>query len=96
MLDLRSGIPSPSSCQVRWWNPFYWASVLRRRRYNMELANLMHNLAGFAIEDLRGWEEATFWRHHDAFQKRFGARSLYDYRAIFDRALAEPRDCETS
>jgi hypothetical protein len=48
----------------------------------------MHNLALFSMLDFQGFDEARFWKEHEALVHRFGT-DMAHYRYMFDRELAE-------
>ena len=63
-------------------NPF----ALRRDLLRVcDVADWLHNLARFAADDFRQFDEARFWRECDALG--MGAGALGEYRSVFEREL---------
>ena len=90
MLNIRMNIPcGPYSRRyMHWWSPAFWYRVLRRHRYNMALADALHNLAQFSADDFRDFDESMFWKGYERFHRRFGDKWGMNLRSIFDKVCA--------
>lgn len=69
-------------------NPFTLRRALRDAARAGAVANWLHNLAQYAADDFRDFDEAWFWRDYDWLVQRHGDGC--GYRDVFDRRLAEP------
>jgi hypothetical protein len=90
MLDIRKLCPSwgePSN------NPMTWRREYLRGRVAGALADWLHNLAQIAAHDFSWFDADWFWWDYDRLAKRFsehfGPGNWMDYRARYERHLAE-------
>ena len=72
-----------------WWNPLFWRRYIRRVRCMGELAEWLHNLAAFSMEEFTGFDEARFWHWHDGLIQKFP--ELTHYRQRFESELERRR-----
>ena len=86
MLDIRMlcqwrARPSP--------NPFEWRRQYLRSLEAGALADWLHNLADFAADDFRNFDEAQFRKEYDWVRGRYPNSTLATYKNHFERALDE-------
>ena len=63
-------------------------TIVRRFRYVVLLSDTMHNLAHFSALDFEHFDEDRFWKDYDLFVSRLASRPMWNYRSVFDDALA--------
>jgi hypothetical protein len=82
MLDIRTIV------WPRLWNPFRWASEIRRIRRVGALADWLHNVALFSSLDFNGFDEDWFWREGRSLENRHPGLGLERYQHVFEDRLA--------
>jgi hypothetical protein len=70
-------------------NPFVWRKTDARIRRAAELADWLHNLSLFSALNFEDFNERTFWREYEHFEKHKPEYRFSEFKAVFDRVLAE-------
>ncbi len=73
----------------QWINPFFWPRYIREARAAGQLAEWLHNLAGFSCWDFEHFDAKRFWDEHQKLIRH--CPQFAHYRQHFECALFEAR-----
>ena len=86
LLEIR-GVQWITYHPLRLLNPFILRRELRRASRAGALADWLHNLARFSVNDFEKFDEEMFWQDYERLAKRHG--DDWNYRGVFERRLEE-------
>jgi hypothetical protein len=72
-------------------NPIYWFARRRKIRAAGEIAEWLHNAAGFSVHDFVGFSEDRFWKEYERLKIKFPKEVWMDFRQAFENRLHECR-----
>jgi hypothetical protein len=68
-------------------NPFRWRESIGFVRRAGIIADWLHNLAAFSVDDFEGFNEDWFWKELKGIEKRHPEYQLSAFRNVFEGAL---------
>ena len=71
-----------------WWNPFKWNKYYKFIRKINRLSDAFHNLPLLLKSDNNDFDEESFWRHLDSYEKNYVFHEYESYKSVFDRVLS--------
>lgn len=68
-----------------WWNPFRWVKFYKHLRQINRLADALHNLPLYLKSDNTIFDEDSFWRYLEAYEKQYVTYEKDSYKSIFNK-----------